>query len=284
MSADGPSENIRPLEDAIERDVGDLNYGSYLRLDRLLGAQQPLSDHHDELLFIVAHQTTELWIKLVIHELRSAMALIAADELSPALKRLARIKQIQRQMTDQWSVLATLTPTEYAQFRGQLGRASGFQSVQYRLLEFLLGNKNPAVLGVFGHDPEARAQLAAALQAPSLYDEFLRFLARRGYPIPARLVDRDWTRPHTLDRELVAVFAGVYERAEEQWDVYETCEELVDVEDTFQMWRFRHLKTVERIIGFKRGTGGSSGVAFLKQALDLTFFPELLAARTEIGS
>lgn len=277
------SENIRPLEDSIERDVAGLNYGSYLQLDRLLGAQQPLSDHHDEMLFIVQHQTTELWIKLVVHELRSAMALIAADDLAPALKRLARVKQVQRQMSEQWSVLATLTPTEYAQFRHVLGRASGFQSVQYRLLEFLLGNKNPGVLAVFGHDPDAQAMLGAALRAPSLYDEFLRFLHRRGYPIPQRLVERDWTRPHTLDRDLVSVFARVYEDAERQWDVYETCEELVDVEDSFQTWRFRHLKTVERIIGFKRGTGGSSGVGFLRQALDLTFFPELLAARTEIG-
>lgn len=277
------SENIRPLEDSIERDVAGLNYGSYLQLELLLSAQQPLSDHHDELLFIVQHQTTELWIKLVVHELRSAMALIAADDLAPALKRLARVKQVQRQMSEQWSVLATLTPTEYAQFRHVLGRASGFQSVQYRLLEFLLGNKNAGVLAVFGHDPDAQALLRAALEAPSLYDEFLRFLHRRGYPIPAALVERDWTRPHTLDRELVVVFARVYEDAERQWDVYETCEELVDVEDSFQTWRFRHLKTVERIIGFKRGTGGSSGVAFLKQALELTFFPELLAARTEIG-
>jgi tryptophan 2,3-dioxygenase len=277
------SENIRPLEDSIERDVAGLNYGSYLQLDRLLSAQQPLSDHHDELLFIVQHQTTELWIKLVVHELRSAMALIAADDLAPALKRLARVKQVQRQMSEQWSVLATLTPTEYAQFRHVLGRASGFQSVQYRLLEFLLGNKNAGVLAVFGHDPEAQAVLRAALEAPSLYDEFLRFLHRRGYAIPERLVERDWTRPHTLNRDLVGVFARVYEEAESQWDVYETCEELVDVEDSFQTWRFRHLKTVERIIGFKRGTGGSSGVAFLKQALELTFFPELLAARTEIG-
>jgi tryptophan 2,3-dioxygenase len=276
-------DNMRPLEEGIERDVGDLNYGSYLQLDRLLSAQHPLSDHHDELLFIVQHQTTELWIKLAIHELRSAMALIAADDLAPALKRLARIKQIQRQMTDQWSVLATLTPTEYAQFRGVLGRASGFQSVQYRMLEFLLGNKNAGVIEVFGHDPAAQAELRAALEAPSLYDEFLRFLHRRGYAIGPHLVERDWTRPHVRDEELVATIAAIYEDAEAHWDVYETCEELVDVEDTFQMWRFRHLKTVERIIGFKRGTGGSSGVAFLRQALDLTFFPELLAARTEIG-
>ena len=276
--------NIRPLEAGIEHDLTGLNYGSYLHLDTLLSAQVPLSDHHDEMLFIVQHQTTELWMKLIIHELRSAMALIAADSLGPALKRLARVKHIQKQMTDQWSVLATLTPTEYAEFRGVLGKSSGFQSVQYRLLEFLLGNKNAAMIAVFAHHPEAQQQLRDALDAPSLYDEFLLFMARRGYRIPAGLLDRDWRQPHTLDPDLVEVFVEVYRDPERQWDVYETCEELIDVEDTFQTWRFRHLKTVERVIGFKRGTGGSSGVAFLRRALDLTFFPELYAVRTEIGT
>lgn len=275
--------NIRPLEEGIERDLAGLNYGSYLQLDTLLSAQTQLSDHHDEMLFIIQHQTTELWIKLVIHELRSATALIAADSLGPALKRLARVKHIQQQMTDQWSVLATLTPTEYAQFRGVLGKSSGFQSMQYRLLEFLLGNKNPAMVAVFAHSPDQQQILQDALDAPSLYDEFLRFLGRRGYPIPAELTDRDWRMPHTLNEELVQVFVTIYEEPERQWDVYETCEELIDVEDTFQTWRFRHLKTVERVIGFKKGTGGSSGVSFLRRALDLTFFPELYAVRTEIG-
>jgi tryptophan 2,3-dioxygenase len=261
-----------------------MNYGSYLHLDTLLSAQVPVSDHHDEMLFIIQHHTTELWIKLVIHELRSAMQLIAADDLAPALKRLARIKHIQKQMTDQWSVLATLTPSEYGQFRGMLGHASGFQSLQYRLLAFLLGNKNAGMLAVFRHDPDAQAQLEQALHAPSLYDEFLLFLARRGYPIPQRLLERDWSEPHSMDHDLVEVFAAVYADPDNQWDVYETCEELVDIEDTFQTWRFRHLKTVERIIGYKRGTGGSSGVSFLKRALDLTFFPELWAVRTEIGA
>jgi len=278
------NQNIRPLEDGIERDLRGLNYGSYLRLDHLLSAQLPLSDRHDEMLFIIQHQTTELWMKLVIHELRSAMALVGADELAPALKRLARIKHVQKQMTDQWSVLATLTPSEYAQFRHLLGKSSGFQSAQYRLLEFLLGNKNAAMIAVFEHDPAARDELRQALCAPSLYDEFLLFLSRRGYPIPAELLERDWTQPHTLNQELVHVFAAVYEKPEQQWDVYETCEELVDIEDTFQTWRFRHLKTVERIIGYKKGTGGSSGVAFLRRALSLTFFPELFAVRTDIGS
>ena len=275
--------NIRPLEAGIEQDLTGLNYGSYLDLDTLLGAQHPLSDHHDEMLFIIVHQTTELWMKLVIHELRSAISLIAADALGPALKRLARVKHIQHQMIDQWSVLATLTPTEYVQFRGVLGKSSGFQSMQYRLLEFLLGNKNQAMIAVFRHDRQQQRILQEALEAPSLYDEFLLFLARRGYPVPGRLTDRDWRLPHVLDEELVAVFATVYDDPERQWDVYEACEELVDVEDTFQTWRFRHLKTVERVIGFKKGTGGSSGVSFLRRALDLTFFPELYAVRTEIG-
>jgi tryptophan 2,3-dioxygenase len=278
-----PEQNIRPLEEGIERDLRGLNYASYLHLDELLGAQQPLSDHHDEMLFVIVHHTTELWIKLVIHEVRSAMALIAADQLAPALKRLARVKHVQRQMTDQWSVLATLTPTEYSQFRDRLGKSSGFQSAQYRTLEFLLGNKNPAMIAVFAHDSAVAKDLENTLHSPSLYDEFLLYLGRRGYPIPADLLDRDWSKPHTLNTDLVRIFTGVYDDPEHQWDVYETCEELVDIEDTFQTWRFRHLKTVERIIGYKRGTGGSTGVAFLTRALSLTFFPELFAVRTEIG-
>lgn len=276
--------NIRPLEDGIARDVQGLNYGSYLHLDELLHAQQPISDHHDEMLFIVVHHVTELWIKLAIHEIRSAISLLHQDELGPALKRLARIKHVQRQMIEQWAVLATLTPSEYVQFRGLLGRSSGFQSAQYRTLEFLLGNKNKAMIAVFAHDRETAAQLERDLHAPSLYDEFLAYLARRGYPIPEGLLTRDFAEPHTRNEDLVRIFAGVYADPEHQWDVYETCEELVDIEDTFQTWRFRHLKTVERIIGYKRGTGGSSGVAFLSRALSLTFFPELYAVRTEIGA
>jgi tryptophan 2,3-dioxygenase len=281
--AEPVQHGVRPLEASIHRDVARSNYADYLRLDTLLSAQHPVSDHHDEMLFIVQHQTTELWIKLVVHELRSAMELIARDDLAPALKRLARIKHIQRQMTDQWSVLATLTPTEYAQFRDRLGHASGFQSAQYRLLEFLLGNKNAAMLAVFAHDPAATAALSAALAAPSLYEEFLLYLHRRGYPVPAELLDRERSTPHTRHDGLVAMFVEIYEQPETQWEVYEACEELVDIEDTFQTWRFRHLKTVERIIGFKRGTGGSSGASFLSKALSLTFFPELWAVRTEIG-
>ena len=236
------------------------------------------------MLFIIVHHTTELWIKLVIHEIRSAMALIAADQLGPALKRLARVKHVQRQMTDQWSVLATLTPTEYSQFRDRLGKSSGFQSAQYRTLEFLLGNKNPAMVAVFAHDPEVQRTISRTAAQP----EPVRRIP--ALPRPARLPDSRrparprLAEPHTLNTDLVKIFTGVYEDPEHQWDVYETCEELVDIEDTFQTWRFRHLKTVERIIGYKRGTGGSSGVAFLTRALSLTFFPELFAVRTEIGA
>jgi tryptophan 2,3-dioxygenase len=251
----------------------------------LLSAQRPLSrpEHHDELLFIIQHQTSELWLKLVVHELHWAVSHLAADETGPVLKALARVKQIQRQLFEQWAVLATLTPSEYAEFRGVLGHASGFQSLQYRLVEFLLGNKNAEMLAVFAHDPAGQAQLRAVLEAPSLYDEFLRYLARQGYPVPVSSVDRDWSLPHQRTEELVSVIETIYAEPATQWAAYELCEELVDVEESFQLWRFRHMKTVERLIGYKRGTGGSSGVGFLRAALDLTFFPELLDVRTHIG-
>ncbi len=220
----------------------------------------------------------------MLHELRAAMASLAADELRPALKCIARVKHIQKTLTEQWSVLATLTPTEYAQFRGFLANSSGFQSHQYRAVEFALGNKNARMLPVFAHDPDAHRMLEELLQAPSLYDEFLRHLARIGHPVPDAVLTRDVTRAHVLDPDLVQVFRAVYEDAEQHWAIYEACEELVDLEDNFQLWRFRHLKTVERTIGFKRGTGGSSGASFLARALDLTFFPELYAVRTLVGS
>jgi tryptophan 2,3-dioxygenase len=277
--------NTREIEAGIVTDLRDkLTYGGYLELDTLLSAQHPLSrpEHHDELLFIIQHQTTELWLKLVLHELRAACAELAADNLKSALKKIARIKHIQRSMIEQWSVLATLTPTEYVQFRDSLAKASGFQSAQYRAVEFLLGNKNARMLDVFRGEPENAAMLAEALAAPSLYDEFLRYLARRGLPIPQRLLDRDVTVAHVFDEELRDVLAGVYEHVDEEWDLYEACEELVDLEENFQLWRFRHMRTVMRTIGFKQGTGGSSGVDFLRRALDLTFFPELFALRTEI--
>ncbi len=252
---------------------------------RCCSAQHPLADppQHDELLFIIQHQTSELWLKLLIHELRSARTLLAQDELSPALKRLARVKHIQHTLTDQWAVLATLTPSEYAEIRPFLATSSGFQSHQYRAVEFLLGNKNAEMVRVFDHDPAARAELDTLLHEPSLYDEYLRLLARRGFGIPTRVLERDVTRPYVLDEELVDVFAQVYAAPAEHWGVYETCEELVDIEDNFQEWRFRHLQVVTRTIGGKAGTGGSSGVDFLRRALDLTFFPELYAVRGRIA-
>ncbi|MEO7014318.1 MAG: tryptophan 2,3-dioxygenase family protein [Dokdonella sp.] len=280
-------ENRRDLEQGIQVDLRDRqNYGGYLQLDTLLSAQKPLSDppHHDEMLFIVQHHVSELWMKLIIHELRSATALLAADQTDSCLKILARVKQIQRQLFEQWAVLETLTPTEYQQFRHVLGPASGFQSQQYRMIEFLLGNKNADMLAVFNHDPARQAELRAVLEAPSLYDEFLRHLARAGHAIPADCVERDWSLPHRRRDDLVPVFKRIYENADEFWSEYHFCEQLVDVEESFQLWRFRHMKTVERIIGHKRGTGGSSGVGFLKKALDLTFFPELLEVRTVIGT
>jgi tryptophan 2,3-dioxygenase len=279
-------ENRRAVEEGVTRDLrGRLTYSGYLELDKLLSAQQPLSDpeHHDELLFIIQHQTSELWMRLIIHELDAVLSHLADDDLGPCQKGLARVKQIQRQLFEQWGVLATLTPSEYVKFRGVLGDASGFQSLQYRIIEFQLGNKNREMLDVFAHSPEQQARLRAVLEAPSLYDEFLRLLARRGYAIPAHCVERDWSEPAGRRPELLPAIRAIYERPEDQWDEYELCEELVDVEESFQLWRFRHMKTVERIIGYKRGTGGSSGVGFLRAALDLTFFPELLDVRTEIG-
>jgi tryptophan 2,3-dioxygenase len=282
---DGRAE--RALEESIRTDLSaDRSYGGYLGLDRLLSAQQPRSrpEHHDELLFIVQHQTSELWLKLVLHELVAARSYLAADELDPALKCLARVKNIQRTLTEQWSVLATLTPREYAQFRGALGNASGFQSHQYRAVEFVLGNKNGAMLQVFHGEPAARELLAELLEAPTLYDEFLRLLARTGLDVPDAVLTRDVREPWRFEAGLVPVFRRIYESTETPWGVYEACESLVDIEDNFQLWRFRHLLTVQRTIGAKTGTGGSSGVGFLRRALDLTFFPELYAVRTEIGT
>jgi tryptophan 2,3-dioxygenase len=275
----------REMEAGIHRDLRDrLSYSGYLGLDRILTAQQPLSDppHHDEMLFIVQHQVTELWMKLIIHELSAAIASIRADQLEPCFKVLARVKQVQQQMFHQWGVLETLTPAEYARFRHVFGQASGFQSVQFRLLEFLLGNKDASYLVVFEHDPDAVERLRAALETPSIYDEFLRLLARRGLPVPAERIERDWAVPCDSHPGVVAVFKTIYEDTHQHWDAYDMCEKLVDMEVNFQLWRFRHLKTVERIIGYKRGTGGSSGVKFLREAIDIRLFPELIDVRTVI--
>jgi tryptophan 2,3-dioxygenase len=276
--------NQRPVEPTIVRDfAGKLSYSGYLSLDGLLAQQRPLSEppHHDEMLFIIQHQVAELWMKLILHELSAAIDHIRHDRLPPTLKILSRVKLIQMQLFDQWAVLETLTPSEYMEFRGVLGNASGFQSFQYRKLEFLLGNKNAESIQVFAHNRAVYDDLLGALNAPSLYDEFLRYLARRGYNIPATCLERDFSAQHIRNEALVDIFREIYRNAKQHWEAYEMCEKLVDVEEYFQLWRFRHLKTVERIIGFRRGTGGSSGVGFLRQALELTFFPELLASRTE---
>lgn len=277
----------RELEEGIHTDLRNrLTYSGYLDLERLLSAQHPLSkpEHHDEMLFIIQHQTSELWMKLILHELETAIRHVRADTLEPCFKILARVKQIQMQLFNQWAVLETLTPSEYAEFRGVLANSSGFQSVQYRALEFVLGNKSEAMLQVYEYDPTAHAWLNDLLRRPSLYDEFLRYLVRRGLPVPDERGERDWAQPYESHPGVTAVFRIIYEDAHKWWDAYEMCEKLVDVEEYFQLWRFRHMKTVERIIGHKRGTGGSSGVNFLKQTLDLTFFPELIDVRTQIGA
>jgi tryptophan 2,3-dioxygenase len=280
------SDSIREIEPTVHTDFRQaMSYGDYLRLDLVLSAQQPLSDppRHDELLFIIQHQTSELWLKLMLHELRATRRLLRADDLAPALKCLARVKHIQHTLIEQWGVLTTLTPSEYGEFRSFLQSSSGFQSWQYRAIEFILGNKNATMLQVFDHDAEVHGLLSELLAEPSLYEEFLRFIQRRGHDIPSHVLDRDLTRPWTLQPDLVPAFARIYADSHGFWQEYEACEALVDVEDNFQLWRFRHLKTVERIIGTKAGTGGSSGVPFLRKALELAFFPELYAVRGEIG-
>ena len=283
--------SARALEPGIVTDLKDrLTYGGYLRLDRILGAQEPLSGangatpRHDEMLFIVQHQVSELWMKLLIHELKAGVAYVQADALAESFKILARVKLIQKQLFEMWGVLETLTPSEYEAFRPALGTSSGFQSAQYRAIEFLLGNKHPGMLDVFRHDEAVHDELRRLLHAPSLYDEFLRHLARRGLPVPAERVERDFSQPYVRHDGVVAVFKTIYDDPKHWWDAYDMCEKLVDIEEGFQLWRFRHLKTVERIIGHKRGTGGSSGVAFLRQALELSFFPELIDVRTQIGA
>lgn len=276
-------QNQRDLEAGIQTDFTDrLSYGGYLRLDQLLAAQQPLSNppHHDEMLFIVQHQVSELWLKQLIHELRAAIGHVAHDEFEPCFKILSRAKLIQQQLFNMWAVLETMTPSEYAEFRPVLGQSSGFQSYQYRTLEFLLGNKHAGQAEVFKYDPALYAQIQHDLHAPSLWDAFLQYLARQGFAVPADRLTRDFSQPYVASEGVVAVMKTIYQKPHDHWAAYEMAEKLVDVEEAFQLWRFRHMKTVERIIGFKQGTGGSSGVAFLKRALELTFFPELFQVRS----
>lgn len=277
--------NKRGLEKGIHRDLKDrMTYEGYLGLATLLDSQHPLSEpeHHDELLFIIQHQTSELWFKLILHELTAAIRSIQADDLEPCTKIIARVKLVQQQLFNQWAVLETLTPSEYSQMRHVLGTASGFQSLQYRLLEFLLGNKDEQLLAIHGQDTQAGTVLNDYLVRPSLYDEFLRYLARQGHPIPPERIERNWREPYQSHPQVVEVFRLIYEQPKQYWDAYDMCEKLVDFEENFQLWRFRHMKTVERIIGYKTGTGGSSGVSFLRKALDVAFFPELLEVRTRI--
>jgi tryptophan 2,3-dioxygenase len=261
---------------------GRMSYGDYLHLDELLGAQNPLSDQHDEMLFIVIHQVQELWLKLMNHELGLATACIRRDELPPAFKATARVSRIQRQLVEAWDVLTTMTPHDYLAFRDRLGAASGFQSWQYRLVEFRLGAKDEFMLRPHRHRPEIFAVLSEVFAAPSIYDEALRLMARRGLPVPEAVLSRDVTKPYLPDPGVEAVWESVYRDAARHFDIYELAEELVDLEDAFQTWRFRHMKTVERIIGQRPGTGGSAGVGYLKQVLERGFFPELWSVRTRL--
>lgn len=259
-----------------------MSYGDYLQLDAILGAQKPLSPDHNEMLFIVQHQTSELWMKLMLHELHAAIARIAADELGPAFKMLARVSRIMEQLVHAWDVLATMTPPEYSAIRPYLASSSGFQSYQYRCIEFALGNKNPAMLRPHAHRADLLAPVQAAFEAPSLYDESLRLLARRGLPIPASHVSRDWTQPYVADDAVEQAWLSVYRDPQHYWDLYQLGEELTDLEDAFRLWRFRHLSTVERIIGHKRGTGGTGGVSYLRRMLDVVLFPEIWKLRTDL--
>jgi tryptophan 2,3-dioxygenase len=262
--------------------AGKLDYAAYLRLDPLLSCQSPLSEHHDELLFIVQHQTSELWFKLIIHELLEALRLIARDELEPTFKILARVKHIQAQLLSQWSVLATLTPSEYVKFRHLLGPASGVQSHQHRRIEYILGRKDERMLAVFKHLPDIHSILEQQLRAPALYDAALAHLARRGLPVPRDILERDLSKPHEPSEGVLRVWQTVYENPDQYWDAYELGEKLVDIDEAYALWRFRHMKVVERVIGYKRGTGGTAGVNYLARMVHDRLFPELWDVRTEI--
>ncbi len=261
---------------------GAMSYGDYLHLDRILEAQHPLSPAHDEMLFIVQHQTSELWMKLLLHELDAALARIREDGMSQAFKMLARVTRILEQLVGAWTVLSTMTPTEYTAMRPYLANSSGFQSAQYRRIEFMLGNKNAAMLRPHAHRPDLLAPVEAAWRSPSLYDEALRLMARRGLDLPPQVLERDWTRPYERSDAVEAAWLAVYQSPDEHWDLYQLAEKLVDLEDAFRLWRFRHLTTVERVIGFKRGTGGTGGVSYLRKMLDVVLFPELWSARTAL--
>ena len=284
MTADTPQrpESIVHEERAQLDFSRSMSYGDYLHIDQILSAQHPLSPAHDEMLFIIQHQTSELWMKLLLTELTSAIHDVRDDHRAPAFKKLARASRIMEQLVHAWDVLATMTPPEYSAIRPYLGPSSGFQSYQYRCIEFALGNKNAAMLGPHAHHPDRLALVRSYYDAPSLYDEALRLLARQGLAIPAEQLNRDWTQPYAASPEVEAAWLTVYRAPEQYWDLYQLGEKLTDLEDAFRLWRFRHVTTVERIIGFKRGTGGTGGVSYLRKMLDVVLFPELWQLRTDL--
>jgi tryptophan 2,3-dioxygenase len=285
MSIENPpgASRVDLSGEAVHWDLGNSqSYGEYLQLTQLLGSQLPRSDAHDEMMFILVHQVSELWIRLFLHELEAVTECVVRDNLDPSFKALQRISKVQNQLFGVWEVLATMTPSDYTAFRNELGRSSGFQSLQYRLLEFRLGNKNAEMIRVHRGHAADHERLERALHAPSLYDEALRLLSRRGYGIPAAVLDRDFSESYLPTKAVVGAWLGVYHNAEKDWDLYELAEGLIDLDHRFQVWRFQHMKTVERIIGHKRGTGGTSGVSYLAKALELRFFPELWQARTSL--
>ncbi|WP_427915333.1 tryptophan 2,3-dioxygenase [Ramlibacter sp. MMS24-I3-19] len=277
-----PEDIVHAEKATLDFSGGAMTYGDYLHLDAILGAQHPLSPDHNEMLFIVQHQTSELWMKLMLHELHAAIACVARDQLGSAFKMLARVSRIMEQLVHAWDVLATMTPPEYSAIRPYLAKSSGFQSAQYRCIEFALGNKNAAMLKPHEHRADLLAQVRAAFEAPSLYDESLRLLARRGLAVPASHTQRDWTQPYVESAEVEQAWLTVYRDPDRHWDLYQLGEELTDLEDAFRLWRFRHVTTVERVIGFKRGTGGTGGVSYLRKMLDVVLFPEIWHLRTDL--
>jgi tryptophan 2,3-dioxygenase len=281
MNTQRPADIVRDEKAQLDFSQS-MSYGDYLQLDAILGAQKPLSPDHNEMLFIIQHQTSELWMKLMLHELRAAIANVAKDELGTAFKMLARVSRIMEQLVHAWDVLATMTPPEYSAIRPYLANSSGFQSAQYRCIEFALGNKNAAMLKPHAHRPDLLAQVQAAYEAPSLYDEALRLLARRGLAVPASHTQRDWTQGYAESDEVEQAWLVVYRDPKKYWDLYQLGEELTDLEDAFRLWRFRHVTTVERVIGFKRGTGGTGGVSYLRKMLDVVLFPEIWKLRTDL--
>jgi tryptophan 2,3-dioxygenase len=280
---DLPANRVDLSDEAVHWDLGSsASYSEYLRLDRLLDAQHPLSTEHDEMLFVIVHQVSELWMRLVLHELHAVIECVRRDNLDPSFKMLDRVGRVQGQLLAVWEVLSTMTPSDYSAFRNILGRSSGFQSVQYRLLEFTLGNKHAEMIEVHRRDAPSYATLQRALAAPSLYDEVLRLLSQRGYGVPADYLQRDFAQPYVPSKQVTAAWLGVYHNADKDWDLYELAERLVDLDHRFQLWRFQHMKTVERIIGYQPGTGGTAGVSYLAKALRLRLFPELWEVRTSM--